>query len=71
MTDRLSAILDADALAAPQGRAEDVALKMGYRVGGRWTASAGYRMVEGGADNDKVYTFAWLHYAVASMRYDF
>ena len=71
MTDRWSAILDADALAAPQGRAEDVALKIGYRVDDRWTAAAGYRMVEGGADNDEVYTFAWLHYVVASVRYDF
>jgi hypothetical protein len=71
MTDRWSAILDADALAAPQGRAEDVALKIGYRFGDRWSAAAGYRMVEGGADNDEVYTFAWLHYAVASVRYDF
>ncbi len=38
MTDRWSAILDADALAAPQGRAEDVALKIGYRFGGGWSA---------------------------------
>ncbi len=67
-SDRWSAILDADALAAPQGRAEDVALKIAYRFSGRWSASAGYRMVEGGADNDKVYTFAWLHYVVASVR---
>jgi len=67
-SDRWSAVLDADALAAPQGRAEDVALKMAYRVSDRWSASAGYRMVEGGADNDKVYTFAWLHYLVASVR---
>jgi hypothetical protein len=71
MSDRWSTVLDADALAAPQGRAEDVALKLGYRFGGGWSATAGYRMVEGGADNDKVYTFAWLHYAVASIRYAF
>jgi hypothetical protein len=31
----------------------------------------GYRMVEGGADNDKVLTFAWLHYLVASASVDF
>jgi hypothetical protein len=71
ITERWSAVLDADALAAPQGRAEDVALKVGYRIGSGWSAAAGYRMVEGGADNDEVYTFAWLHYAVASVRYDF
>jgi hypothetical protein len=23
--------------------------------------------LEGGADNDEVYSFAWLHYAVASL----
>jgi hypothetical protein len=28
---------------------------------------AGYRMVEGGADNDEVYTFAWFHYAVVGL----
>jgi hypothetical protein len=71
MSERWSAILDADALAAPQGRAEDVALKIGYKIADAWSATAGYRMVEGGADNDEVYTFAWLHYVVASVRYDF
>lgn len=66
-----SAVLDVDALAAPQGRAEDVALKLSYRWSERWSATAGYRTMEGGADNDEVYTFAWLHYVVASVRYDF
>jgi hypothetical protein len=71
LSDRWSAVLDADALAAPQGRAEDVAIKLSYRWSDRWSASAGYRTVEGGADNDEVYTFAWLHYVAASVRYDF
>jgi len=71
MSERWSAVLDADALAAPQGRAEDIALKLDCRLSDRWSAAAGYRMVEGGADNEKVYTFAWLHYVVASVRYDF
>ena len=31
--------------------------------GDAWTLTAGYRTVEGGADVDEVYTFAWLHYA--------
>ena len=56
---------DADALAGGPGRAEDVALKAAYDIG-RWTLSAGYRTVEGGADVDAVYAFAWLHYAVVS-----
>jgi hypothetical protein len=28
---------------------------------------AGYRMLEGGADNDEVYSFAWLHYATLGV----
>lgn len=59
--------LDVDALAGGPGRAEDVALELGRDVGDRWTLQLGYRMVEGGADVDAVYTFAWLHYAVASV----
>ncbi len=58
-------------LAAPQGRAFDVALKGRYALGSRAELAAGYRTVEGGADNDEVYTFAWLHYAVASLMYRF
>lgn len=59
--------LDADALAGGPGRAEDVALKLGHDLSDRWTIQAGYRTVEGGADVDAVYTFAWLHYAVVSV----
>jgi hypothetical protein len=59
--------LDVDALAGGPGRAVDAALKVGYRPGDRWSVHAGYRMVEGGADVDEVYTFAWLHYAVVSV----
>jgi len=64
----LGVVLDADALAAPQGRAEDVLLAAtwGFREG--LELRAGYRMVEGGADNAEVYSFAWLHYFVAALR---
>ena len=64
---RVRLSLDVDALAGGPGRAEDLALKLGYDVSDRWTVQAGYRTVEGGADVDAVYTFAWLHYAVASV----
>jgi hypothetical protein len=59
--------LDADALAGGPGRAVDAALHVAYDPGGRWFARAGYRTVEGGADVTDVYTFAWLHYATASV----
>jgi hypothetical protein len=60
-------LLDADALAAPQGRAEDVLVAATWRVRDDVELRAGYRTVEGGADNDEVYTFAWFHYVVAGM----
>ncbi len=59
--------VDADALAGGPGRAEDVAVRVGWDLDDRWTLRAGYRMVEGGADVDAVYTFAWLHYAAFSV----
>lgn len=60
-------LLEADALAAPQGRAEDVSLAVTWDVREEITLRAGYRMLEGGADNDEVYNFAWLHYGVVGV----
>lgn len=71
INDRWSAELDVDALAGGPGRAEDAALKLRYHVNRRWSFSGGYRTVEGGADVDEVYAFAWLHYAVLSARVAF
>lgn len=59
-----SAILEGDALAAPQGRAEDVFLGATYDISRHIALKAGYRILEGGADNDEVYTFSLFHYAV-------
>ena len=64
---RWSLSIDADALAGGPGRAVDASLKLGYRVDDRWSVSAGYRTLEGGADVDSVYSFAWLHYATLSL----
>lgn len=60
-------VFDADALAAPQGRAEDVLLAVTYRADEHWTLKTGYRMVEGGADNKEVFNFALVHYAVVGV----
>jgi len=69
LTPRWLATVDADALAGGPGRAEDVAVKLGYRATPRLSLHAGYRMVEGGADVPSTYSFAWLHYAVAAVRW--
>ncbi len=67
----LSLILDGDALAAPQGRAEDVALSLNYNLKKKLGFRAGYRILEGGADNDEVYTFSLFHYLVVGVSYRF
>lgn len=59
--------LDADALAGGPGRAIDAALEVGYDLREDLTLQAGYRTLEGGADVEETYNFAWLHYAVASI----
>ena len=69
--DRTGFLFDLDALAGGPGRAEDLALKLYYDPNVRWRIAAGYRTVEGGADVEEVYNFAWLHYAVLSLAYRF
>lgn len=70
-TDQLSLILDVEGTASSLGRAIDAALKARYEFDSNWYVSAGYRTLEGGSDNDDVYTFAWLHYALAEIGYRF
>jgi hypothetical protein len=62
--DKLGLLVDGDALAAPQGRAEDVLAALQYQVSDRIGLKLGYRILEGGADNDVVYNFSLFNYAV-------
>lgn len=71
LADRWIAVLDFDGLASPQGRAIDLALTARYDITRQWFAGGGYRMLEGGADNDEVYSFAWFNYLVLSVGYRF
>ncbi len=59
--------LNIDGLGAPQGRAIDLSLQAKYDISRSWTVALGYRTLEGGADVDSVYAFAWLHYATVSL----
>jgi hypothetical protein len=60
-------LLEGDALAAPQGRAEDVLIAATYKVSDWLGLKAGYRILEGGADNDEVYNFALFNYASVGL----
>ena len=69
--DQFGVLLDGDALAAPQGRAEDVLIAVTYKFSDNLGFRAGYRILEGGADNDEVYNFALFHYASVGISYTF
>lgn len=63
--------LEGDALGAPQGRAVDVLARVEFPLSDSIRAYAGYRILDGGADNDEVYTFSTFHYAVAGLTVQF
>jgi len=69
--DKFGLLLDGDALAAPQGRAEDVLIAATYKLSDNFGIRAGYRILEGGADNDEVYNFALFHYASVGLSINF
>jgi hypothetical protein len=66
-----SLLLEGDALASTMGRAEDVLLAVQYLPVSNFRLQFGYRILEGGADNDEVYNFALLHYAVVGAILEF
>ncbi len=57
-----SLVVDGDALAAPQGRAEDVLIAVDAELRPGVAVRAGYRVIEGGVDNATVYNFALLNH---------
>jgi hypothetical protein len=69
--DKFGLLLDGDALAAPQGRAEDVLIAATYKLSDNFGIRSGYRILEGGADNEEVYNFALFHYASVGLSYTF
>jgi len=64
-------VLDFEGLGASQGRAIDAAVKLGYDVTPRLNLYAGYRFLDGGADNDELYTFARFDSAVVGLTWAF
>ena len=72
-SDKWGLLLEADALASPggEGRAEDVALNVYHRVSEKLRIRAGYRFVEGGADVEQVYNFAFLHFFHVGVQFSF
>ncbi|MCZ8253281.1 MAG: hypothetical protein O9318_12490 [Hylemonella sp.] len=68
---RISLIGDVDALGSGQGYAVDLSLRAQYVLDTRWAVSAGYRMLDGGADNDTLYNFARIEWLTLGVRRSF
>lgn len=64
-------LLEADALASPQGRAEDVQAAITYELADIIRLKAGYRIQEGGVNNADVYNFAMVHYLMTGLLLNF
>lgn len=62
VSESISVHLDAEGLASPYGRAFDIALQTEWALNEQWSLSGSLRTIEGGADNDEVYTFAWIQF---------
>ncbi|MGE3840799.1 MAG: hypothetical protein AB7I50_04365 [Vicinamibacterales bacterium] len=68
---RATVQIEGDALAAPQGRAEDVFAGVILNANRHLSFKGGYRVLEGGADTDEVFTFALVHYLAAGVVFSF
>ncbi|MFZ5785247.1 MAG: hypothetical protein ACOY3Y_02290 [Acidobacteriota bacterium] len=60
-----------DGLAAPQGRAVDASVRVEAPLGRGVRGFAGARVLDGGADNDDVFSFATFGYGFAGVRLSF
>jgi hypothetical protein len=69
--ERFGLLFEGDALAAPQGRAEDVLVALKYELNEKVMLKAGYRLLEGGADVGEVYTFALVNFIIFGTQVTF
>ncbi|MCX7784897.1 MAG: hypothetical protein N2201_01520 [candidate division WOR-3 bacterium] len=67
LKEKFNLLLDGDALAVAQGRAEDIFIGGTYKVSDNLRIKLGYRVIEGGADVEEVYNFAWLNYGILGI----
>lgn len=66
-----SLLSEGDALGAPQGRAIDASAAVQWHATDRLSVRVGYRILDGGADSDTVYTFSRFHYSLVGINLSF
>jgi hypothetical protein len=70
-TDGFALEVEADAAAAPQGRALDASFKGIWALSPSTEVQFGVRALDGGADNDEVISFGTFYYLVAGVAFRF
>lgn len=70
-TERLSLLSYGDAFAVKAGRAEDIFAGMKYQFTPLISATAGYRLLEGGSDGGRVYTMSTFHFLSLGVGFSF
>ena len=68
-TRRWGFLFEGDAYAGPGGRAIDTQLVATHALSDNWNIRSGYRVLDGGAGNQRVYGFARFHYGVVGITY--
>ncbi|WP_338760599.1 hypothetical protein WAF17_13905 [Bernardetia sp. ABR2-2B] len=71
LNEKIGLMVEGDGLASPQGRAFDFELAAFYRITENINLRFGYRILEGGAENDEVYNFTLVNYGLMGMNYNF
>lgn len=69
--ERFSLLTYGDAFAIKVGRAEDIFAGAKYQFTSNISGTAGYRLLEGGSDGDKVYTMSAFHFLSLGIGFDF
>lgn len=62
---------DLDGLAGGPGRAIDLGASMNYQISEPWRVGLEFRLLEGGADIDELYNFAWFNSALVTAQVTF
>jgi hypothetical protein len=66
-----SLLSEGDALGASQGHAIDASAALQWHATDSLSFRIGYRILDGGADSDSVYTFSRFHYSTVGVNYRF
>lgn len=69
--DNWKLVADLDGLAGGPGRAIDLGVGLEYVFTEKWRLGAEYRTLEGGADVEDVYNFAWFNSLLLTTRFAF